>query len=256
MLFIDIGNSMIKLIGVCNSKALKVRKYYHSERAKEEVTQAIVDFGPQETYITSVNSTGLKLVLSAIKSTLVSILDVRKKEKYAEQINFNIPALDVLGSDLYCDIVMANKDENTLIVDCGTVTKLLVVKKGGEFAGGTLFPGIASCSTILNNDTDLIEVDTQVVVPDKLMSLDTTEAVNIGACFGIASMVYEYYKKINEKFKRVKLIMTGGSMMTLIDSLKQYGFSLEYEENIELTLMGLSRVYGVENELKGLLKSL
>lgn len=255
MLFIDIGNSMIKLVGFSNSRVLRLRKYYQSEKDKEEVKKAIKAFEPQETYITSVNSMGLQLVLDSIDSSSVKVLDVNKKKEYVEKTGFKIPVLDILGADLFCDIIMADKDENTLIVDCGTVTKLLVVKKGNEYVGGTLFPGIASCSVKLTKETDLINIDTHVEVPNKLMSLDTTEAVNIGACFGVASMVYEYYTKVSKEFSNLKLIVTGGSMSTLIDSLKQYGFSLEYEESMELTLLGLSRVYGVEEDLIKLFKS-
>ncbi len=146
-----------------------------------------------------------------------------------------------VGSDRVVNAIAAYErtHDATIVVDCGTATKLEYVTRQGEYVGGVIAPGLGIASDALfERAARLYRVE--LVRPKHVLGRNTVHAIQSGLVHGYASLVdglvARMWKEIGVK---ARVIATGGFASLLAPE------SETIEEVDEfLTLDGLRLIYG------------
>ena len=178
---------------------------------------------------------------------LIHTLNSNIMKEFALKNNYQIDNIDILGSDLFADIVGSDYNGNQLIIDCGTATKFLIVDKNRKFYGGAISPGITMCSNMLDSNTDLLQ-SYNIVVPSNPYSLKTDEAVNAGAIYGTAFMAKSYIEFINKEFPNVKVTLTGGASAFLVQTMEKIGYN-NFAHDPDHIIKGICRAFNIFREV-------
>jgi len=131
------------------------------------------------------------------------------------QLAYHRPA--ELGVDRLANILGAQKlypNKNVIVVDCGSATTLTLLHRDGILLGGSILPGVAMWSKILNQRTALLP-SVSLSSPDKVVGCDTDTAIRSGIIHGHAGAIRELISKSRvEAFGRspVVVIGTGGQV--------------------------------------------
>ncbi|MDY0277028.1 MAG: type III pantothenate kinase [Acholeplasma sp.] len=142
-----------------------------------------------------------------------------------------------VGADLICAAAGVDSEKSTLVIDLGTATKYIYVKKS-SIRGVIITPGIkVSIKALVGNTALLPEID--IDVPKKVLGTNTIECMQSGVTYGTAVQVdglIELIKKeVNEEFN---IIITGGLAPIIIPLIKHEVF---YDNNI--VYKGLISIY-------------
>lgn len=122
-----------------------------------------------------------------------------------------------LGVDRLANVLGAQKlypNKNVIIVDCGSATTLTLLRRDGTLLGGSILPGVAMWSEILNQRTARLP-SVSLGPPDKVVGRDTDTAIRSGIMHGHAGAIRELIGKSRvEAFGRspVVVIGTGGQV--------------------------------------------
>jgi type III pantothenate kinase len=151
-----------------------------------------------------------------------------------------------LGKDRLAAIVGANniyKHQNVLAIDAGTALTFDFINRKGEFAGGTISPGLSMRFQALNHFTKNLPL---LEASDNYPFWGTTthEAIVAGVQNGIIFETDAYIDDFKRKFDDLKVILTGGDTFFFAHKLKNTIFA---EPN--LVAIGLNRIlqYNVES---------
>jgi type III pantothenate kinase len=159
----------------------------------------------------------------------------------------NLPGIEVLyqeprdvGADRVVNAVAAlEKHEPPLIiVDFGTAITFDVINERGEYAGGSIAPGIGiSLQALYQRAARLRSVD--LVCPLSVVGKNTEESIQSGVLYGYASLVEGMVARIsNEMEKQPVVIVTGGYAPLMAPVLDSIDFV-----DTDLTLKGLLIAY-------------
>ena len=143
-----------------------------------------------------------------------------------------------VGADLICDAVGVGEQE-ALIIDLGTATKYLYVKKR-TLLGVVITPGVmVSIKALVSNTALLPEVE--IKVPNKVLGNNTINCMQSGATYGVASQVDGMIERIRKEVgnPHLKVIVTGGLARVIVPLCNH-----EIEVDDLLTLKGLLDIYG------------
>ncbi|MGI5824806.1 MAG: type III pantothenate kinase [Bacillota bacterium] len=127
---------------------------------------------------------------------------------------------------------------NLIVVDLGTATTFDCISKDGEYIGGAIAPGVAvSAEALAQKAAKLPNV--QFAVPEKVLSPNTTGALQSGIVYGFAGQIDGIVKRLKaEMGGEVKVIATGG----LADKIAPVCESVD-EVDLLLTLRGLNLIF-------------
>jgi len=137
-------------------------------------------------------------------------------------LSFGTKKTSHIGADLLMNAYAAKKKYNRscIICDFGTATTIQLVSKDGFFWGGAIVPGvITSAKTLFDSATELSQIELKK--SEKIISLDTTEALRAGIINGSLFLVEGFIKEIKKKFASLDIftIATGGlAQMICADS--------------------------------------
>lgn len=236
--FCDVGNTAIDLL---------LEKDGHSSFAAfypEEEDKMLAFLGKEEgllAYVSSVSSSHLlplRNVLERIKAEIL-LLDRERMKNAAKKEKLAIDNLDILGQDLFCDILGAGK--NHIVIDCGTATKILAIDDSGLFLGGAILPGIPAFPKALSLDTELLPRYDLKMEKIPLLSLETKEAILSGAVHGTSYLLEGYLERIRKLpgMEKAQTITTGGNFPYLFQD------NALWKENYrpELPLLGLRKAF-------------
>ncbi len=193
--------------------------------------------------ISSVNHKGLSLILEEIKKKEIpyEMIDSSFMDEYAKKHGYTIKNTAYLGSDLFCDIIAREKTPQ-IIVDLGTVGKILYLDEKKVFHGASIFPDIQMFLKMMNQGTDLLK-ETFLKENPPLVSLKTDECMSSGTIYGMASLVSGMTNRIVKEYhlKKPMILLTGGYSPFIKDTLKDFQMpDFQYVEN--LCLEGMIRL--------------
>ncbi len=241
---IDIGNSNTKIYSLDNKSFMSfencdlvgIEKYFK-------------EIGDCEVYISYVNSKPLNYIKSLLSSSKCSmrIFDKHQMMEFIKKNEqYKIDNIDILGADLFADIISGSGFIDEIIIDLGTATKILVINRKNEFLGATIFPGLKTCLKALNSSAEKIELH-DLKIPDRLISLKTDECVNSGAIYGTAIMIEEYVKLIikERELNNVRIVLTGGFSSLIDSAYNKLAVSKWYEIDSLRTIKGIKRGFGL-----------
>lgn len=246
VLYADIGNSTIDFLLV-NGNSFSVEKV--RTRSKDDIFDYIGKMEDiHEAYISSVNSSGLQSLKEALAHKFphcrIFFIDQKAMKEYASSHGIKVDNIDILGSDLFCDIVSEDNETGMIVIDLGTASKILYLDKNFCFKGCQIFPGLSSFSEILHAKTDLLK-DSPIIINPPLVSLKTEECISSGVINGVSSLIsgmVQAIKKENDN-KDAKVILTGGNSYLIKDTLKTW-MKDDFIYDVYHTLKGLVRISG------------
>lgn len=246
VLYADIGNSTIDFL-LANGNSFSVEKV--RTRSKDDIFDYIGKMEDiHEAYISSVNSSGLQSLKEALAHKFphcrIFFIDQKAMKEYASSHGIKVDNIDILGSDLFCDIVSEDNETGMIVVDLGTASKILYLDKNFCFKGCQIFPGLSSFSEILHAKTDLLK-DSPIIINPPLVSLKTEECISSGVINGVSSLISGMVQAIKKEYdnKDAKVILTGGNSYLIKDTLKTW-MKDDFIYDVYHTLKGLVRISG------------
>lgn len=240
-LVIDIGNTTT-IYGVFDNKtfikSLVTLTHDHSESEKTKLLDKFLydnDFKISKGMIFSVVPVE-SIVVQRIVEKVTSIkLDIFDPKGY-KNLETSVDDPKEIGADLIADIVGAKAlyGHPVVIIDLGTVNKLLYVNKNGVFTGCSFFPGMQTSLSLFNEKTALLpEIEEFKSSPGKL-GTNTLDAMNHGVYWSVVSYIERVQREFN---KDAKLIITGGNCQIIAGEIKNKII------DPELTIKGMNIIF-------------
>lgn len=254
-IFLDIGNTSIDILEVESNSINKYSKLYKEE--EKEILTYLDKLDYEQVFISSVNKKSEIFITKYFrkKKKNFTLLTRELMKEYVLKNKYNIQNIDILGSDLLCDLVACSEKENYIIFDLGTVSKVMAIDKNKKFLGGLIIPGMTSFSKSINHSTDL-KLDEKIMDDLPLLNYETNKCVSSGSVNGLAIMLISIVEKIKEEYnlKDAKVVLTGGNSQFILNALKKYHYE-SFEFSPKLVLIGLGIIFdrkfvGGENETK------
>jgi type III pantothenate kinase len=232
-LVIDSGNTRCKLALFDKNKIKKLLL------AEKLTVEAINEFCSNEKVEAA--------ILSSVTRTDASVTDhLRKSFFFIGMNNFvELPITNVyetpetLGNDRLACAVAATAtfpDKPVLSVDAGTCIKYDFVTAKGEYLGGAISPGLNMRLRSLHTFTARLPL-VELKNPGNLTGKTTNESILSGAINGAIAEVNDIISQYSEKYRDLKVILTGGDMEYFEIRLKNRIFAVP-----ELVLQGLNLI--------------
>jgi len=238
-LVVDIGNSSLKV--AIFDKKLMTSKFIYTNQSlnifSDLFKNNIID----------------NCLISNVSTIDKNILDFLKINSNLFSINesINLPFINLyktkntLGHDRIALVSAAAidfPDQNTLIIDTGTCITYDFKNSENEYLGGGISPGIQMRFKSLNSQTSKLPLST-INLDYKLIGDDTNSSINSGVVHGVISEINGIINQYQERFKNIKIILTGGDSNFLLKKIKNTIFA---DQNF--LLKGLN--YLLENNIK------
>jgi len=233
-LIVDIGNTFTKL-GVSNNNN-EVTNLTRLPNNNSQIIEYISSFPIKKAIISNVGKENTELIKYLKKLNIPSII-----------FNSNTPipiknlykTPETLGVDRLAAIIGAYSlyvKQNILIIDAGTALTIDFINEKGEYLGGNISPGIEMRFKSLNNFTEKLPLISKT---DKYNTIgDSTEtAIISGVQQGIINEIEGYISHFSNKYKNLKIILTGGDSFFFEKNIKNTIFA-----NSELVLIGLNNI--------------
>ena len=238
-LVIDLGNSSLKV--ALFDKNLMISKFIYTNQSLSIVSDLFK------------NNVINNSLISNVSTIDKNILDFLKINSNLFSINesINLPFINLyktkntLGHDRIALVSAAAidfPDQNTLIIDTGTCITYDFKNSENEYLGGGISPGIQMRFKSLNSQTSKLPLST-INLDYKLIGDDTNSSINSGVVYGVISEINGIINQYQERFKNIKIILTGGDSNFLLKKIKNTIFA---DQNF--LLKGLN--YLLENNIK------
>jgi len=238
-LVVDIGNSSLK-VAIFDKKLMTSKFIYTNQSLKifsDLFKNNVID----------------NCLISNVSTIDKNILDFLKINSNLFSINesINLPFINLyktkntLGHDRIALVSAAAidfPDQNTLIIDTGTCITYDFKNSENEYLGGGISPGIQMRFKSLNSQTSKLPLST-INLDYKLIGDDTNSSINSGVVHGVISEINGIINQYQERFKNIKIILTGGDSNFLLKKIKNTIFA---DQNF--LLKGLN--YLLENNIK------
>ncbi len=253
-LLCDIGNTSFDFCFLDGK--YKIFKKFRSDE-EDKISLFIQEIHSEDLFclISSVNHKNLSFLLGILKEYKIknSLLSPSLMKEYAINHGYTISNTDYLGGDLYCDVIAAKKSPS-IIIDLGTVGKILFLDKGKIFRGAAIFPDIQQFPAIMDSSTDLLKGYGLKMRPP-LVSLKTEECISSGAINGMCGLISGYISQLKKEYQLsdVDILLTGGAGFYIAETLKLY-VKEEFQFIPYLCLDGLEKIlnYIIKSEDKNI----
>jgi type III pantothenate kinase len=242
-LIADIGNTTIDLALYDGLGIEKVKITNQNQKQIEEQLTKWKGNNIQSCLISSVNKEGSEnLILSLNQQEIpFEIITPKMMDDFANQYGYTITNTSYLGTDLFCDII-AKEEVPQIIIDLGTVGKILYLDRDKIFHGCAIFPDIRRIPQMLEQSTDLLE-NYGLSKNPPLVSLKTEECISSGAINGVACLVVSMVKQIKKKYDAFdsQIILTGGDSHYVSALLEDFGLE-DVIYDPDLSIKGMIRL--------------
>ena len=247
ILYVDIGNSCADCLFYQNGQEqfFKVRKEELSsldflllKKSKDRL---------QNAFLSSVNHSSLQEVKKALLSynpdMKISLLNQEVMREACNRFSLEVENIDILGGDLFADLVSRENHKGQIIIDLGTASKVLYLDANNKFHGSMIFPGLSSFAKMLNMSTDLLS-EYPLLTHPPLLSLKTEECISSGVIHGTIELLSGTVAQIKEKYQNpnCEVILTGGNAKLILEVLREKP-SFEYVYDERHVIHGLVRIH-------------
>lgn len=242
-LLFDVGNTTIG-VALVNDNDKVIQSHRLNTNLTKTADEYYLDIN-QLIKIDKVNSIAIASVVPNITKILTTMITkffnkdpfiIEPRAKTGLQVITDNPK--EVGADIICTAAaVVDKEKSTLIIDLGTATKYIYVRKNA-IIGVIITPGVrVSIEALVGSTALLPEID--IKVPKKILGTNTVECMQSGVTYGVAAQVdglIEMIKKeVNEDFE---IYVTGGLSKIIIPLL-------EHKTIVEpnLIYMGLNEIH-------------
>jgi len=142
-------------------------------------------------------------------------------------IHNNYKTINSLGQDrigLVSAAFFKFPNENSLVVDIGTCITYDFIDSKNIYHGGAISPGINMRYNSLNKFTSNLPLLKYNNV-EKMIGSNTDESIHIGVNNGIVGEINEYINRLEEKYLKLNVIITGGDSTFLLNKIKNAIFA-------------------------------
>ena len=220
-LVVDIGNSSLKV--AIFDKKLMTSKFIYTNQSLNIFSDLFK------------NNVIDNCLISNVSTIDKNILDFLKINSNLFSINesINLPFINLyktkntLGHDRIALVSAAAidfPDQNILIIDAGTCITYDFKNSENEYLGGGISPGIQMRFKSLNSQTSKLPLST-INLDYKLIGDDTNSSINSGVVHGVISEINGIINQYQERFKNIKIILTGGDSNFLLKKIKNTIFA-------------------------------
>ena len=220
-LVVDIGNSSLKV--AIFDKKLMTSKFIYTNQSLNIFSDLFK------------NNVIDNCLISNVSTIDKNILDFLKINSNLFSINesINLPFINLyktkntLGHDRIALVSAAAidfPDQNILIIDTGTCITYDFKNSENEYLGGGISPGIQMRFKSLNFQTSKLPLST-INLDYKLIGDDTNSSINSGVVYGVISEINGIINQYQERFKNIKIILTGGDSNFLLKKIKNTIFA-------------------------------
>lgn len=246
ILIIDVGNTATEFAIFEDGKIIKFFGHYKLPDALDDITNSLKSFSPEELQIDdgmifSVVPSVNKMIEKLVKKFFDKSIPIFDWHKY--KLDNKSPLItEPIGADLLADIKATEAEIGgpCLIVDCGTITKLLLIDETCTFVGLSFVPGIETSLKSFKMKTELLPYVEEIVEPGKELGTDTLSSMHHGVYWSTVYFIKEVLKSV--KYENCKLAITGGNLRFIKNAFHKAIIDQE------LTLKGMYILY---NEVAG-----
>ncbi|MCR5079258.1 MAG: type III pantothenate kinase [Bacilli bacterium] len=244
----DIGNSTVSIGCFGDNGLLYATSIPSNPRPNieqwEGVFEALLKYGKKERYeVTGVAySSVVPDIEEKVKEAAISYFGL---EPYSVTIasdlglRVNVDHPEEVGADLLSDAVAAKKISggDTVIVDMGTATKIILLGEEGSFEGCTIGVGPGIAKKALNLDTAALP-EVEFSLPKKVLGKNTHDSINSALFYGLSAEARGLCDMIEREYgKPLHRVLTGGYANLIKELLGEFSF---YPD---LALYGVREVY-------------
>ena len=233
-LIIDVGNTRIKF-AIFNQSELIHSEIFTGINVVLKVEDLIKKYHCTNAIISSVGELNNDII-SEIKSK-INTIQLLTSTKVPFENKYSTPK--TLGADRIALVAAAVKkfpNKNVLIIDAGTCITYDFVNSERVYCGGAISPGIKMRYKSLNVFTEkLPQLEAEHL--DILIGGSTNESIHIGVVKGVINEIDSFINSYKEKNSYLTVVLTGGDINFLSNSLKNTIFA-----NRNLLLEGLNSI--------------
>ncbi len=219
---VDIGNSSI-VIGINGGgiwqhiwRIPTIQKEEASVFYNVELASKILE---SNVHIDAVKGVILSTVVPALKQIFIDVLEAHFQHEVRvvepslyELLDYEVPRPYEMGTDIVANAYCAYKKHGSacIIVDFGTALTFTTIGEKGIIKGVAIAPGIKTAMKALNSNTAQLP-EIPLDLPDSVLGMNTTHAIQAGILWGYVGMVREMLSKIRSEVQApYNAIATGG----------------------------------------------
>ena len=241
----DVGNTSIRLAGVCGEDVSDVRVVAADSPA--ELAAAVTDLwesmaDPRRIVASSVAPDGLAAFEAAVDAATGQEVLVIGRD-LPLPIATDLPAPEAVGTDRLCAAAAAydRLGEACIVADFGTAITIDCVSDGGVFLGGAILPGAAMAADSLADHTARLP-RVAPAEPTNVFGKDTVEAIRSGlAALARGALRDRVEAYANELGHWPLVVCTGGDAELVVGNLNHSELVQAVVE--DLTLRGIAMAY-------------
>ena len=250
----DIGNTttMIGLYPGDSIKPEKTQRFRTDKRTdlvqlSNQITMALKNSGDYNSISSEITGMAFSSVVPEINQVYhkagrklfsVEPFEIRYDSRFSIGINYRDHSL--LGIDRIVNTVAAHHEygDGCIVVDIGTAATFDVLNHNGCFDGGLISPGIGTTIRALaESASNLPEIVFEK--PDRLVALDTENAIKSGFYYGWLSLIEGVIERIEKFYARdFRVVLTGGFADKISSDMKR-----EIIFDPLLTMKGIRHIY-------------
>ena len=222
-LVIDIGNTSVKVYLFENDQIVS-KKILNEASLINHVKSLSKDYNIKNIICSSVTKS-YKIQLAKL------FKDIEYYELSDKKLNIpfhnNYKTKNSLGQDrvgLVSAVFFKFPNANSLVVDIGTCITYDFIDSKNIYHGGAISAGIKMRYNSLNKFTSnlpLLEFNNV----DKIIGCSTDESIHIGVSNGIIGEINEYINRLEKKYLKLNVIITGGDSAFLLNKIKNAIFA-------------------------------
>ncbi len=242
-LVIDIGNTRTKAAVFNHSEMIEE---YAVDCSPVELAEKITGKFPDihSAIVSSVNDSDTDLI-SLISKKVNYLIEIGASTPIPIKNLYQTPG--TLGKDRLAALVGAYSlfpGTDILIIDAGTAITCDFLSADNQYSGGNISPGMEMRFKALNYYTGKLPKETATEIFPEI-GFDTKTAIISGVIKGIVYEMEGYIREFSEKYKGLKIILTGGDANFFVKKLKRTIFVIP-----NLTLTGLNCILQYNEKTK------
>ena len=216
-LVVDIGNNFFKL-GIFENSNLIFSFSDNNDRIDIEIEKIICKHRElNNALISNVSSLNISGILDRFN---IKTYELDSTFVFPFKLNYKTP--ETLGNDrlaLAAAATILFPNSNNLVIDAGTCITIDFIDNNNHFIGGSISPGVKMRYDSLNHYTanlPLLKYKNNFNFPGN----STNSSIHAGIIGGVSNEITGFINKINSRYEKLNVILTGGDAKILSKTLK------------------------------------
>ncbi|WP_436358521.1 type III pantothenate kinase [Mycoplasma sp. 480] len=225
MLYLDLGNSLLKIGFLNTNKELEIEKIPVDKIDENILNSKLKEIKNKgfffiNAYFSSVKPEKNIIIENVLKENNIKIHQIKNEVfKLTDLIISNQINLSEIGTDILLNAFYAAKQfKSAIIVSLGTATVISKIYKK-EIEGVVIFPGIEKGLNSLFNSTSQINKINLNNKIDKAIGTNTVDALSIGIINGNYFAIKGLIEQMNKE--NLPVFFTGGNIKYLKNKIKE-----------------------------------